>query len=172
MAGPIKLNPFIIESDAENNELLIKNTINDEDVLITPDGISNDSVAEDNAVRELLPEGEQDGLDAASTGIKYEGETLQYIDSSLASDERAAYLEVATSSSADDETVSVELYDYSQGSVLASQDVTGGTKRTRSGEIGDSLEQGNEIGVRFNVTSASGTAGATFDAITARLMVK
>lgn len=172
MAGPIKLNPFIIRSDGENNELLIKNTINDEEVRITPDGITNDSVEEDNAVRELIPEGSQSGLDAESAGVKYEGKTLQYVDSSLASSERAVYLEVATQSSAGDETVTVELYDYSEGSVLSTQDVTGGTKRTRSGEIGDTLTQGNEVGVRFDVSSPSGTSDATFDAIMARLMIK
>lgn len=172
MAGPIVLKPFEIQSDEGNDELLIKNTVNDERVLITPDGITNSSIAEDNAVREILSEGAQTGLDATTTGVKYEGKTRQYVDSSLSSDERTAYLEVGIGSSAGDETVSVELYDYDQSAVVSSQSVMGGSPRTRSGEMGNQLVEGNEVGVRFNVTSASGTSGATFTALMARLMVR
>lgn len=172
MAGPLVLKPFIIESNESSDELLIKNTINDERVLITPNGITNDSLAKDNAVRGLLPEGEQVGLDATTTGVQYEGKTRQLVDESLGDDEREVYLEVATGSSAGDETVTVEVYDYSRDSIIVSQDIAGGSPRVRSGEMSDGLVRGSEIGIRFTVTSASGTSGATFDALMARLMVR
>lgn len=124
------------------------------------------------ATRDLLPEGAQTGLPADATGIHYTGATRQYIDPSLTTGNRAVYLEAATASSDGDEEVTVELYDADAGGVVGSVALTGASSRTRSGELASGLTATNEVYARFNVTSASATGGATFDALAARLIVE
>jgi hypothetical protein len=84
--------------------------------------------------------------------------------------QRSVYLEAAKASSAGDEDVTVELYDGS--AVVESLTITGASTRTRSADISGSLTAGDTVVVRWNVTTASGTGGATFDAIAARLVVE
>lgn len=120
----------------------------------------------------LQPEGAQSGLAADTTGVKYEGEMRQLVDSSLWIGDRSVYIEAATNSSAGDETVTVEIYDDTAAVVADSMAVSGGSTRTRSTDISGNLTEGNEVHVRWNVTTASGTSGATFDAVAARLIVE
>lgn len=134
--------------------------------VIQPDTALND------AERDLQPEGGQTGLAADTAGVKYEGATRQLLDPRLLEDARSVYLEAATAVSAGDVTVTVELYDDTAVAVAASHAITGGSTRSRSADINASLTPGNEVHVRYNVTTASATAGATFDALTARLIIE
>lgn len=122
--------------------------------------------------RDLQPEGMQAGLAADATGVQYSGAMYQYIDGALLADGRAVYLEAATNSSAGDEAVTVEVYDPAGAAVLDSLAITGGSTRSRSGDISASLTADSEVQVRWNVTTASATAGATFDAVGARFVVE
>lgn len=134
--------------------------------------LENASLAAVDGTRNLQPEGAQAGLAADATGIKYEGDMRQRIDSTILNSARSVYIEAATNSSAGDETVSVEVYDDTALAVAASLDVVGGAARARSSDISASLVAGNEVHVRWNVTTASATAGATVDAVGARLIVE
>lgn len=134
--------------------------------------IENASLAQVDQSRDLQPEGAQTGLAADTTGIKYEGKMRQQLDAWLLTDERSVYLEAATQSSAGDEEVTVEVYDDTAAAVADSVAISGGSSRTRSADISGSLTAGNEAHVRWNVTTASATSGATFDAIGARLVVE
>lgn len=125
-----------------------------------------------DADRDLQPEGAQSGLAADATGIAYEGTMRALIDTPLVGGTRSTYLEAATASSAGDEVVSVELYDDTAAAVVASLDITGGSPRARSADISTSLTSGNEVHVRWNVTTASATTDATFDAIGARILAE
>lgn len=117
--------------------------------------------------RGLQPEGEQAGLAADATGVKYTGKVEQTIDSELLDGASTIRLEAATASSAGDETVTVEIYDGT--SVVDSLAISGGGQA--SADVTASLASGSTVVVRWNVTTASATAGATFDAIAARLVV-
>ena len=119
----------------------------------------------------LMPEGQVTGLAADSTGVKYTGKKSVLIDDDLLKHAKAAYIEVAKESSAGDETVTVELYDNVGAAVVASHTVTGTTTRSRSADILANLSSGQEIVVRWNVTTASATAGTTFDAVSAYLII-
>jgi len=119
----------------------------------------------------LQPEGEQAGLAADSTGIKYEGKFKFHLDHEILRHAKYAYLEAAKASSAGDEVTAVELYDDNKAGVAASLSITGASARKRSSDILANLTAGHEYHVRWNVTTASGTAGATFDAIGARLVI-
>lgn len=134
--------------------------------------LPNGDLAQVDGERGLQPEGAQDGLVADATGVQYEGRMRQQLDSWLLSSERSVYLEAATASSAGDETVDVEVYDDTAAAVATSLSIAGGSPRTRSADISASLTAGNEVHVRWNVTTASATGGATFDAIGARLVVE
>lgn len=136
------------------------------------DRVADSIPATIDSERNLQPEGAQSGLAADSTGIKYEGDMRQLLDPRLFDDPRAIYIEAATNSSASDETVTVEVYDDTAGAVVATLDITGGSPRARSPDVKSSLASGNEVHVRWNVTSASATGGATFDAINARLVIE
>lgn len=122
--------------------------------------------------RDLQPEGMQAGLAADATGVQYTGEMLQRVDEWLLASGRSIYVEAATNSSAGDETVAVEVYDPSAAAVVTSLSITGGSDRSRSGDVSDALPKNTEVRVRWNVTTASGTSGATFDAVGARLIIE
>lgn len=126
----------------------------------------------DPGERNLLPEGAQTGLVADATGVQYEGQMRQVVASALLDSNRSVYIEAATNSSAGDESVAVEIYDDTAAAVADSLTISGGSPRARSADISGSLTSGNEVHVRYNVTTASGTSGATFDAIGTRLIVE
>lgn len=134
--------------------------------------LENASIAQVDQSRDLLPEAGQTGQVADATGVQYTGQTNQNVDSWLLNDERTVYVEGATASSAGDEVVDVEVYDPTAAVVVGSVSITGGSKRARSTDISASLTAGNDVYVRFNVTTASATAGATFDALAARLIIE
>lgn len=172
MAGPIVLGNYYIRTDESQNEFIIENIETGEQTVITSDGITGGSIAQDYSTRDLLPEGEQTGLEADSTGVKYIGKSTQYIDPSLIDQDRNVYFEAAIESSANDETVTAEIYDKDRQAVLNRQEIQGGSTRTRTGDISKSLYEGHEIAVRYNVTSASSTSGATFSPIASRLLIR
>lgn len=121
---------------------------------------------------DLQPEGIVAGNAADVTGVQYTSEMTALVEDGLASAANNVYLEAATNSSAGDEEVTVEVYDVDAGAVVASVAITGGGRRVRSADLSDSLTQGNELEVRYNVTTASATSGATFDAVNARLVAE
>jgi len=121
---------------------------------------------------DLQPEGAQTGLAADSTGIKYTSQRYRLLDAELVSGIQTAYIEASKTSSAGDETVTVELYDETVGSVVGSITITGASNYTRGPINIGTARQGNQVSVRWNVTSASATSGATFDATSASLVIK
>jgi len=120
---------------------------------------------------DLQPEGEQSGLAAESTGVKFDSGFRLKVDDVMKRFLKAAYLEAAKSSSHGDEVTAVELYDDDEGALATSFDITGSSSRTRSSDISDNLTIGHEYHIRWNVTTASATSGATFDAIGVRLLL-
>lgn len=149
--------------------------VNADNVYVRDNGSSWDvigGVGASSRTMNLQPEGAQTGLAADTTGVKYEGKMRQQIDSSLWIGDRSVYIEAATASSAGDETVTVEIYDDTGAVVADSMTISGGSPRARSSDISGSLTEGNEVHVRWNVSTASATSGATFDAINARLIVE
>jgi hypothetical protein len=124
------------------------------------------------ATRDLQPEGAQTGLTADAPGVQYAGQVHQRVDVGLLAGDRAAYIEAATASSAGDEEVTVELYDPDAAAVVGSVTITGGSARSRSADLSDGLTAGNDVYVRWDVTTASGTTDATFDALAVRLVVE
>ena len=107
------------------------------------------------------------GLAADTTGVKYEaGSTVVTAD--LKRHLKAATFEVVLSRITGG-TVAVELFDYTAGTVITSVSLTSATRRSTAAVDIAKLVVGNEVGVRWNVTSAS--AGAVFDADPVRLLL-
>ena len=123
----------------------------------------------------LLPEGTQAGLAADTIGVKYAGKSLICPYSQMLGRDDKVYIEASLVGSAAGIEVTVEIYDVtvSPAAVVASYVWTGlptaAPTRAISGNIAANLTAGNEVQVRFNVTTA--VAGATFDANAARLVV-
>ena len=99
------------------------------------------------------------GLDTASTGVKFESKRY-LLSSDLLACAKAAYFETDLQQLTGG-TVAIQLYDYTAATVRTSISLSATTKRTRSSNILASLVAGNEVGVRFNVTTAgaSGSVG-------------
>jgi len=99
------------------------------------------------------------GLATDSTGVKFESKR-HLISSDLLACAKAAYFETDLQQLTGG-TVDIELYDYTAGAVIASLSLSATTKRSRSDNILASLVSGDEVGVRFNVTTAgaSGSLG-------------
>ena len=130
-----------------------------------------DAAKVETSTRDLQPEGAQTGLAADATGVVYEGVTRQLLDDAIVNADRSVVLEAATTSSAGDEAVTVELYDDDAAAVVGSIELAGGSPRTRSDDFSDGLTAGTEVHVQWNVTTPSATADATFDATAARLII-
>jgi len=89
---------------------------------------------------------------------------------------KSAYLEAhADAPSATDAVVVVELYNETDGAVVASISFSGAGGHSVSGDIKSDIENlaGKVLSGRINVTTASGTAGATqvFRSIVLRLVL-
>jgi len=106
-----------------------------------------------------------------STGVKIT--TARYlISSELLKHAKAVYFEGAiTDFSATDSSVDLELYDATAGSVITKITLSDSSERSRTDDIKDSLTAGNEVQARVNVTTASGTSGATAVFKSARLII-
>ena len=121
----------------------------------------------------LLPEGTQAGLAADTIGVKYAGKSLICPYSQMLGRDDKVYIEASLVGSAAGIEVTVEIYDVTAAAVAASYVWTGlptaAPTRAISGNIAANLTAGNEVQVRFNVTTA--VAAATFDANAARLVV-
>jgi len=122
-------------------------------------------------VLDLQPSGAQTGLAADSTGVKFTANREFILSPALFDQIVNAYLEVSKASSSGGETTTVQLYNVTSGTVDASLAVSGASQRSRSNDISGSLTVGDTYRVRWNVTSASGTSGATFSANSASLLV-
>ena len=98
-------------------------------------------------------------LNTASTGVKFESKRY-LLSSDLLACAKVAYFETDLQQLTGG-TVAIELYDYTADTVRTSISLSATTKRTRSSNILASLVAGNEVGVRFNVTTAgaSGSVG-------------
>jgi len=110
-----------------------------------------------------------------STGVKFETRSWK-VTSELVKHLKHAYLAAyADSPSETDATVKVELYNYTDSSVVTSLEYAGEGGYKESSDIATSVKDlaGKQIGVRVNVTAASGTTGATqvFRAAVLRLVL-
>ncbi|MCD6590269.1 hypothetical protein J7K74_03760 [Candidatus Woesearchaeota archaeon] len=108
-----------------------------------------------------------------STGVKFtSGKYL--LSSTLLKYVKEAYLEAGMDSfTATDAAVAVELYNDTDGTVIASVTFSNDNRRNRSADIASSIIglAGKEVSVRVNVTTASATAGATAIFKSARLIL-
>lgn len=122
----------------------------------------------------LMPEGAQRSVAVDSTGYAYSGDFYALVESWMLDSERRVYLEGAyLESSAADEEVTLDIYDVDAGTVLTSPiTFTADNRRARSTDIKGNLTAGNQIQIRWDVTTASGTGGATADFIGARLVIE
>lgn len=118
----------------------------------------------------LLPEGEQTGLVADAAGVQYTAVLSRTLTAALVNSNHDVFLVAATSSSAGDETVEAQIVDESDGTVVDSVAITGGGQ----GEVDvtAALPADQAVHVEFNVTGASATGGATFDAHAALLVIR
>ena len=98
------------------------------------------------------------GLATDATGVQFESKRV-VLDEELLKHAKAAYFETDLQELSDG-AVDIELYDYTAGAVITKHSLSATTKRVRSGDILSSLSAGNELGARFNVTTA-GAAGST-----------
>jgi hypothetical protein len=133
---------------------------------ITNDRIASGSITKDrlatNTIRLEIPVPLgfiPTGLDTASTGVKFESKRY-LLSSDLLACAKAAYFETDLQQRTGG-TVAIELYNYTAATVITSISLSATTKRTRSSNILASLVANNEVGVRFNVTTAgaSGSVG-------------
>lgn len=167
--GSIDVQSILIGSSPEVSDVTGPNLSVDANGVLSATDTDTNTFA---LSRNLQPEGSQTGLAADSTGVKYEGGVRQQIDSSVLNGSSGVYIEAAKNSSAGDEVVDVEVYDDTAAAVVDSLSIAGGSPRSRSADVSGSLTSGNEVHVRYNVTTASTTGGATFDAINSRLIVE
>lgn len=121
-------------------------------------------------VLDLQPAGSQSGLAADSTGIKFTANRDFSAERELLEKVVAAFLELSKDSSATDETVTLELFNVTAGTVDASVAITGASQWARSSNVLANIQMGDIYRVRWNVTTASSTSGATFDADSASLI--
>jgi len=101
---------------------------------------------------------ERTGLAADSTGVKYEGPRIKLDKTQI----KAITLRATWTASHTDSVTAIELYDVSAGKVIAKVDGNTGTDVEASVDLGN-VTTGNLVEIRVNVTTASGTAGATTD---------
>ena len=108
------------------------------------------------------------GLPADSTGVK----AVSGLSNILKKHIKEAKLIANISSIPSDATVRVELYDNTKGTVIASLEFAGETGRKETSVDLSTVNDGDELVLRANVTTASGTSGATFDIWYASFVVK
>lgn len=120
----------------------------------------------------LMPEGQQTGLDAASTGVKYTGLSQIYLDPQMLRHLKAAYLEYAVINITSGAGVKIHLYNVTDaGNTASTAEITADTARSRLTIPVDTLtaEMGDEVTVRAECTTA--ITGGTFDLVMARLVL-
>jgi len=99
------------------------------------------------------------GLAADSTGVKASSPRAKLNATLL----KKLIVRATISSIPSDATVRVEVYDVTKGSVLGYVEFAGATGTDQETEITSGWDDGDLVEIRVNVTTASGTSGATFD---------
>ena len=99
------------------------------------------------------------GLVADSTGVKVESPRHKLLATYL----KKLIVRATISSIPSDATVRIEVYDITKGSVLGYVEFAGSTDTDKETEITSGWNDEDLIEIRANVTTASGTSGATFD---------
>lgn len=121
------------------------------------------SQLEDGTIKEVvpvhIPDSEQAGLAADSTGVKYTSDFVQQLNPQNLN---SATLRASWTASQTDSVTAIEVYDEAAGSVLGS--ISGNTGTDTEGSI-SGFTAGNSVVVRANVTTASATSGATTDVV-------
>lgn len=108
------------------------------------------------------------GLAADSTGVK----TYSGICKIVKKHVKEAKLKGDLLSIPSDATVRVELYDLTKDTVITYLEWSGSTGLKETTVDLSGVDDGDELMLRANVTTASGTSGATFDVAHAALYVK
>lgn len=108
------------------------------------------------------------GLPADSTGVKAEGVRFKLPNLKKI---YSIVLKTDFSSSEADSVIDIELYDVTQGSVIDSISGNSASDEEKVLDI-SSINDGDELMLRANVTTASSTGGATFDISYALLIIK
>jgi len=107
------------------------------------------------------------GLAADSTGVKYTSGKFKIDTNGL----KSVTIRATWSASATDSVTAIELYDETAGAVRGSVNGNAGTDAEASVGVA-SIVDGNLHSLRVNVTTASGTSGATTDVTYAILELK
>lgn len=118
----------------------------------------------------LLPEGEQTGLAADAAGTPYVGVLSRTVTAALVESNHDVFLVAAISSSAGDETVEAQVVNEADGTVIGAAVLTGGGQAEI--DVTADLPADQAVHIEFEVTGASATAGATFDAHAALLVIR
>jgi len=144
----------VIARDAINTELVASGGIQTSDLATNAVKVTVIIVSLENRT----------GLAADSTGVKAEGARFKIDTTGL----KSITLRATWTASHSDSTTAIELYDVTAGAVRGS--VSGNTGTDVEASISPSdIVSGNLHELRVNVTTASGTAGATTDCIYAVL---
>lgn len=112
-----------------------------------------------------IPDSNQTGLDATTTGVKWTSNFKFKIDPSRVV---SAVIRATWTASATDSVTAIEVYDETAATVLGS--VSGNAGTDAEGAV-SGFTAGNLITVRLNVTTASATTGATTDLVYAVLEI-
>ena len=102
-----------------------------------------------------IPDSQQSGLAADSTGVKWTSAFKLKIDPTNL---KSAVIRATWTASHTDSVTAIEVYDETAGSVLGS--VSGNTGTNAEGSV-SGFTAGNIVTVRLSVTTASATTGAT-----------
>jgi len=108
----------------------------------------------------LIPDSHQTGLPADSTGLKWASKFAFRI---LKQNVKDVVIRASWYSSESDSVIEIQLYDMGTGNVVCSVSGNSGTSKESDNYNEANLTDNGLVYVRAVVTTASATAGATFD---------
>ncbi len=100
------------------------------------------------------------GLAADAEGVQFTSQAITLTDD-MVDLLKESYIEATFSATETDPVIEIQLYDQTAGTVITS--ISSDSETNTMSADGGQLTAGNEIVVRAEVTSASGTTDATFD---------
>ena len=137
-------------------------TVDIKDAAVTNDKIASSTITYDklaaNTIYILvtLTLGYPGSVAADSTGVKFESAKVKTSARHL----KKLRVRAKVSDIPSDATIRIEIYDYTAGTVLGYVEFSGSTGESEA-EVTSGWTDGNLIGLRVNVTTASATSGAT-----------
>ena len=117
----------------------------------------------------LIPDSHQEGLAADSTGLKWASKFAFRIPKQNVKD---VVIRASWTSSHTDSVIEIQLYDMGTGNIVCSVSGNSGTDKESTNYNEANLTDNGLVYVRAVVTTASATAGATFDIDDAEVEIK